>query len=98
MNKFFVGLISLTSTILIVALASIVSSSAVLAQQDYKTPQEAVDALVATAKSGDEKAALVVLGQGGEDIISSGDKVSDEAVRKRFVELLRRQAWDNDAR
>jgi hypothetical protein len=55
------------------------------AQQTYKTPQEAVDALVASAKADDPKAALVVLGRDGEDIISSGDKVSDEAVRKRFV-------------
>ncbi len=31
------------------------------------------------------KAALVVLGHGGEDIISSGDKVSDDAARQRFV-------------
>src|SRR5579863_7555302 len=85
MKKFFVNLISLTSVILIIAFSAIVSSSAALAQQDYKTPQAAVDALVATAKSGDEKAALVVLGHAGEDIISSGDKVSDEAVRKRFV-------------
>jgi len=28
---------------------------------------------------------LAVLGRGGEDIISSGDKVSDDAVRARFV-------------
>jgi hypothetical protein len=55
------------------------------AQQDYKTPQDAVDALVATAKSGDMKAALAVLGRGGEDIISSGDKVADDAARARFV-------------
>jgi hypothetical protein len=35
--------------------------------------------------SGDEKAGLVVLGPGGGDIISSGDKVSDDAARARFV-------------
>jgi Protein of unknown function (DUF2950) len=56
------------------------------AQQTYKTPDAAVDALVAAAKADDEKAALVVFGKDGEDIISSGDKVSDEAIRKRFVE------------
>ena len=39
------------------------------AQQNYKTVDAAVDALVATAKSGDQKAALVVLGPGGDDII-----------------------------
>jgi hypothetical protein len=55
------------------------------AQQNYKTVDAAVDALVATAKSGDEKAALVVLGPGGDDIISSGDSVADDAARARFV-------------
>ena len=55
------------------------------AQQNYKTVDAAVDALVATAKSGDQKAALVVLGPGGDDIISSGDKVADDAARARFV-------------
>ena len=55
------------------------------AQQNYKTVDAAVDALVATAKSGDQKAALVVLGPGGDDIISSGDKIADDAARARFV-------------
>lgn len=55
------------------------------AQQNYKTVDAAVDALVATAKSGDQKAAIVVLGPGGDDIISSGDKIADEAARARFV-------------
>jgi len=72
-------LISATA-ILLFAMASVAN-----AQQDYKTPQDAVDALVATARSGDQKAALVDLGRDGEDIISSGDKVADEAARKRFV-------------
>ncbi|HYC25352.1 MAG TPA: DUF2950 domain-containing protein [Roseiarcus sp.] len=75
-----VGLFALASTILALS-----APSAALAQQKYPTVEAAVDALVATAKSGDEKAALVVLGPNGEDIISSGDKVSDDAVRARFV-------------
>ena len=57
------------------------------AQQDYKTPQDAVDALVAAARSGDEKALLFVLGPDGDDITSSGDKVADASTRKRFVDL-----------
>ena len=82
MNKILQGL---TAAILAVTWMPILASSMALAQQDYKTPQDAADALVATARSGDQKAALVVLGRGGEDIISSGDKVSDDAVRERFV-------------
>ena len=80
MNKVSAMLTGLTAAVLIVA-----SASMAVAQQSYKSPDAAVDALVATAKSGDQKAALVVLGRDGKDIISSGDKVSDDAVRQRFV-------------
>jgi hypothetical protein len=72
-------LLSLTATVLLLP------GSTVLAQKSYKTPQDAVDALVASAKTDDPKAALAVLGRDGEDIISSGDNVSDDAVRQRFV-------------
>jgi hypothetical protein len=80
MNKVLAVFTSLAAALLLAA-----ATSAAFAQQDYKTPQDAIDALVASAKSGDEKAALVVLGQDGQDIISSGDKVSDDAARARFV-------------
>ena len=80
MNKVLAIVTSLAAALLLAA-----ATSTAMAQQDYKTPQDAVDALVASAKSGDDKAALVVLGQDGQDIISSGDKVSDDAVRARFV-------------
>ena len=80
MNKVLAIFTSLAAVLLLTA-----ATSTAFAQQDYKTPQDAIDALVASAKSGDEKAALVVLGQDGQDIISSGDKVSDDAVRTRFV-------------
>jgi hypothetical protein len=80
MNKVLAIFTSLAAVLLLAA-----ATSTAFAQQDYKTPQDAIDALVASAKSGDEKAALVVLGQDGQDIISSGDKVSDDAVRARFV-------------
>ena len=82
MNKIFA---STAAAILAAAMSTAAMSSAAFAQQDYKTPEAAVDALVATAKSGDQKSALVVLGRDGEDIISSGDKVSDDAARARFV-------------
>jgi Protein of unknown function (DUF2950) len=85
MNKIFTMAAALTAAITFVASASIATSRIALAQEDYKTPEAAVDALVSTARSGDEKAALTVLGRDGEDIISSGDKVSDDAVRARFV-------------
>ncbi len=75
----------LAAALFVATAGTVAASSAALAQQSYKAPQAAVDALVATAKHGDQKAIIAVLGPGGEDIISSGDKVSDEAVRQRFV-------------
>jgi Protein of unknown function (DUF2950) len=71
--------------LLLSLIAIAVLSSIALAQQGYKTPQQAADALIASARTDDQKAALVVLGRDGEDIISSGDKISDNAVRQRFV-------------
>jgi hypothetical protein len=61
------------------------TASAALAQHTYKTPDEAAAALVDAARADDQKAELVVLGPDGEDIISSGDKVSDNAIRERFL-------------
>lgn len=56
------------------------------AQEMFKTPEDAATALLATAKSGDKKDALVVFGPEGEDIISSGDPVNDANQRNKFVE------------
>jgi hypothetical protein len=57
-----------------------------LAQQDFKTPQDAVDALITAARTGEDKALLAVLGPSGDDIISSGDTVADATARKGFVQ------------
>lgn len=58
------------------------------AQQTYKTPTEAADALAAAVKSGIRKDMLNVLGSDGEDIISSGDNVADAESRARFTEAF----------
>jgi hypothetical protein len=80
MNKAFAILTSLMAAIVVVA-----SVSTALAQQDYKTPEDAAAALLEAAKSGDEKAALTVFGPDGIDIISSGDPVNDANQRQKFV-------------
>jgi len=56
------------------------------AQQSFKTAEEAADALVSAAKTGDRKAVLTVLGQKGADIVSSGDPVADASARNRVIE------------
>jgi hypothetical protein len=61
------------------------AASATLAQQAFKTPEEAASALVGAAKGDDVKALVTVLGPDGKDIISSGDEVADAATREKFV-------------
>lgn len=65
------------------AFASLVPA---VAQESYKTPEAAADALASAAKTGDRAALIKVLGPDGVDIASSGDPVADSDLRKKFVE------------
>jgi Protein of unknown function (DUF2950) len=85
MSGILATLKSLTPAIIVIAVAPLAIPAQALAQQDYKTPQAAAEALVGAAKSSDVKAALGVLGHNGQDIISSGDNVADVAARQKFV-------------
>jgi Protein of unknown function (DUF2950) len=57
-----------------------------VAQESYKTPEAAADALAGAARTGDRAALIKVLGPDGADIASSGDPVADSDLRKKFVE------------
>lgn len=57
-----------------------------LAQESFKTPDAAADALANAARNNDRAAILNVLGREGADIASSGDPVADSAIRTKFVE------------
>jgi Protein of unknown function (DUF2950) len=71
----------LTAAVLALAMASVAN-----AQQSFKTPEEAVDALVSAAKAHDRNGVLTVLGQSAADIVSSGDEVADRSDRDRVLE------------
>ena len=73
-------LTSWTAAIVIIASVSVAS-----AQQSFKTPEGAVGALVTATKDAWPKGVVAVLGRDGVDIISSGDKVADEAIRQKFL-------------
>lgn len=62
------------------------TTSAADAQQSFKTPEQAAEALVNTARTSDFKGMLRVLGRNGADIASSGDRVADAAARKMFID------------
>ncbi len=51
----------------------------------FKTPEEAVDALVAAVQAGDAASMQTLLGPGSEDVISSGDAVQDKGDRDVFL-------------
>jgi hypothetical protein len=68
-----------------IALAIFATTIPVHAQLSFKSPQEAVSALVTAAKVSNRKRVLTILGPGAADIVSSGDEVADAAAREAFV-------------
>jgi Protein of unknown function (DUF2950) len=72
-----------------------------VAQESYKTPEAAADALAGAARTGDRAALIKVFGPDGADIASSGDPVADSDLRKKFVETYdakRQVKMDGDAK
>lgn len=76
---------TLRSAVVLSAALFLCTASAASAQQPFKTPDEAANALVDAAKTGDQKAIRSVLGPDGIEILSSGDEVADAATRTKFV-------------
>ncbi|MGB6909033.1 MAG: DUF2950 domain-containing protein [Methyloceanibacter sp.] len=72
-----------SSFILCAALVLWLSPAA--AQESFKSPEEAVTALVDAAKTQNKSDVLTVLGPKGRQVISSGDAVADRAARDKFV-------------
>lgn len=67
-------------------LALALMSPAALAQQSFSTPEDAAAALAAAVKSGPRNI-LKVLGRAADDIVSSGDEVADDDIRRRFLSM-----------
>jgi Protein of unknown function (DUF2950) len=84
MNTKYLGAFSklglLTGAVLILA-----GSSLAQAQERFKTPEAAADALVSAARSGDRKTVLTILGPGSQELVSSGDPVADDNVKQEFL-------------
>jgi hypothetical protein len=68
-----------------VAIFILASASVANAQQTFKSPEDAVGALVSATKDNWPKGVMAVLGKEGADIVSSGDKVADETMREKFL-------------
>ena len=61
------------------------SRAAEVKQTRFPSPDAAVQALVAAARTDDLKTMQAILGPGSEELISSGDSVADNAGRDKFV-------------
>jgi hypothetical protein len=55
------------------------------AQQRFKTPEEAADTLAAAARAGNRQALALLFGRGSLEIIASGDRATDDEMRRAFV-------------
>lgn len=67
------------------SVAALAATATAKAQKHFATPEEALQALVAAAKSNDTSALQDVLGPGSKRIVESGDSVADNEARARFV-------------
>ena len=67
------------------AVAILASVSVASAQQSFKSPEDAAQTLVNAAKDNWPKGVIAVLGPDADEIVSSGDKTSDEAMREKFL-------------
>ena len=63
----------------------LVLASAAIAQQPFKSAEDAAEALVSAAKDNWPKGVVNVLGPDAAEIVSSGDKTADEAMRQKFL-------------
>lgn len=55
------------------------------AQQKFKTPEDAVTALVSAVRADNVRDMVMVLGAQGRDIVVSGDPVADQTARAAFL-------------
>lgn len=58
-------------------------------QPSFASAEEAANALAAAIEKNDLPALGVLLGEGSEDILSSGDEVADKTTRDNFLELFK---------
>src|SRR3954465_5483794 len=69
-----------------IAMTLLFIATSASAQVRFKSPDDAVAALVNAAKATDRAAVMRLLGPGSGEIVSSGDAVADATARKRVLE------------
>jgi len=95
MQRFFT--FATLATIFFFSLAACTSTPS--KENEFKSPSDAVQALVTAAQSGDNKKLLAVLGPDAGELISSGDETADKQQRQNFLKAYDEQnriEADND--
>jgi hypothetical protein len=69
-----------------IAMSLLLIATSASAQERFKSPDEAVAALVNAAKVADRAAVIRLLGPGSGEIVSSGDAVADASAQQRVLE------------
>jgi DUF2950 family protein len=72
-------------TALSLIFAFIISSTPASAQKTFSSPEEAVKAAIAAARSNNDKELLAIFGAQAKEILFSGDPVADKQRRAEFV-------------
>ncbi len=78
---------SLVTVVILTALSAL-SAAAEIAQKSFGAPDEAVNAFVEALKKGDTAELSAILGPGSEDLLFSGDKVSDRQRAEVFIKAF----------
>jgi hypothetical protein len=68
------------------------ASAADVQQKTFKSPGEAVKALIDALKVNDQKDLMAIFGPAGKDIITSGDEVSDKTERDHFIKAYEQKS------
>ena len=67
--------------------------------KNFKSPEEAVKALIDAVRGNDTKELLAIFGPSGKELIFSGDQIADEMGRERFIkayEEMNKLVKEND--
>lgn len=81
--RFWAGAVAV---IMFTAALAMPATAAKAKQKTFASPEAAAEALVAAVRSDKDKELSSIFGPGARDLISSGDRVADTAVRERFLQ------------
>ncbi len=84
-RRIWTVLLACVVTVVILISASADAGETADLQTIFSSPVAAVQALVAATKADDLQTIQAILGPGSEELISSGDRVADNASRDKFV-------------